>query len=119
MNLIELEKQIKETKVIEKFKDGVVDGLMHGMRDENQSHHYYNLGYDFGITLWWHRNKEENENAKRYQVNYSKNNKLFSKTINATNKNDAEEKAIKKFKITDDDIRSVVKGMENENESRN
>ena len=40
MNLIELEKQIKENKVIEKFKDGVVDGLIHGMRDENQSHHY-------------------------------------------------------------------------------
>ena len=52
MNLIELEKQIKETKVIEKFKDGVVDGLMHGMRDENQSHHYYNLGYDFGVDLY-------------------------------------------------------------------
>ena len=51
MNLIELEKQIKETKVIEKFKDGVVDGLIHGMRDENQSHHYYNLGYDFGVNL--------------------------------------------------------------------
>lgn len=45
----------------------------------------------------------------KYQVNYSKNNKLYSKTINARNEDDAEEKAIKKFKITDDDIRSVVK----------
>ena len=44
MNLIELEKQIKECKIIEKFKDGVVDGLIHGMRDDTQSHHYYNLG---------------------------------------------------------------------------
>ena len=54
------------------------------------------------------------ENAQRldeakYQVNYSKNNKLYSRTINARNEDDAEEKAIKRFKIDDDDIRSVVK----------
>jgi len=59
MNLIELEKQIKETKIIEKFKDGVVDGLMHGMRDNTQSHHYYKLGYDFGITLYSRQIDEE------------------------------------------------------------
>ena len=52
MNLIELEKQIKECKIIEKFKDGVADGLLHGERDEKKSHHYYNQGYDFGITLY-------------------------------------------------------------------
>ena len=108
-------------KILSAFKDGVADVLLIVTREEptakkNNYYHYYKQGYDFGITLWWHRNKEENENAKRYQVNYSKNNKLFSRTINATNKNDAEEKAIKKFKITDDDIRSVVKGMENEND---
>ena len=51
MNLIELEKQIEKNKVIEKFKDGVVDGLIHGKRDDTQSHHYYNLGYDFGVAL--------------------------------------------------------------------
>ena len=45
----------------------------------------------------------------KFQVNYAKNGKLFSKTINAKDEDDAESKAIKKFKITDDDIRSVVK----------
>ena len=61
-------------------------------------------------------NKEIAELKKRieldeakFQVNYSKNNKLYSKTINAKDEDDAEEKAIKKFKIDDDDIRSVVK----------
>lgn len=51
MNLIELERKLAEHKVIEKFKDGVVDGLIHGRRDEDQSHHYYNRGYDFGLVL--------------------------------------------------------------------
>ena len=36
MNLIELEKKIKEHEVIQKFKDGVADGLLHGERDEKQ-----------------------------------------------------------------------------------
>ena len=45
----------------------------------------------------------------KFQVNYSKGGKLFSKTINAKDEDDAEDKAIKKFKIDDDDIRSVVK----------
>ena len=50
----------------------------------------------------------------KFQVNYSKNNKLYSKTINAKSEDDAEEKflkmmAMKKINITDDDIRSVVK----------
>ena len=59
MNLIELEKQIEKNKVISAFKDGVVDGLMHGMRDDTKSHHYYNLGYDFGITLYSRQIDEE------------------------------------------------------------
>ena len=45
----------------------------------------------------------------KFQINYSKGGKLFSKTISAKDEDDAESKAIKKFKITDDDIRSVVK----------
>ena len=45
----------------------------------------------------------------KYQVNYSKKGQLYSKTINAKDEDDAEEKAIKNFKIDDDDIRSVVK----------
>ena len=59
MNLIELEKQIEKNKVISAFKDGVVDGLMHGMRDETKSHHYYNLGYDFGVDLYSKQIDEE------------------------------------------------------------
>tara|TARA_R100000231_G_C5212482_1_gene130959 strand:- start:344 stop:541 length:198 start_codon:yes stop_codon:yes gene_type:complete len=59
MNLIELEKQIEKNKVISAFKDGVVDGLMHGMRDETKSHHYYNLGYDFGVDLYSRQIDEE------------------------------------------------------------
>ena len=55
------------------------------------------------------RLKEETIKEAKYQVNYSKNNKLYSRTINARNEDDAEEKAIKRFKIDDDDIRSVVK----------
>ena len=55
------------------------------------------------------RLKEETIKEAKYQVNYSKNNKLYSLTINARNEDDAEEKAIKRFKIDDDDIRSVVK----------
>ena len=52
MNLIELEKQIKKYKIISSFKDGVTDALVHGQRDDNQSHHYYNEGYDFGLFLY-------------------------------------------------------------------
>ena len=52
MNLIELEKQIKEQKVLSAFKDGVTDAMLHGTRDENQSHYYYKQGYDFGIDLF-------------------------------------------------------------------
>ena len=59
MNLIELEKQIEKNKVISAFKDGVVDGLMHGMRDETKSRHYYNLGYDFGVDLYSRQIDEE------------------------------------------------------------
>ena len=52
MNLLELDKQIKEHKVLSAFKDGVTDAMLHGTRDEKQSHHYYNKGYDFGIDLF-------------------------------------------------------------------
>ena len=61
MNLIELDKYIEKNNVIEKFKDGVVDGLIHGIRDTTQSHHYYQEGYDFGITLYSRQIDEENK----------------------------------------------------------
>ena len=54
MNLIELDKQIKEHKIIESIKDGVADGLLHGKRDNTKTHHYYNIGYDYGINLYGH-----------------------------------------------------------------
>ena len=55
--------------------------------------------------------KRQNENLDeaKFQINYSKGGKLFSKTISAKDEDDAESKAIKQFKIEDDDIRSVVK----------
>ena len=53
-------------------------------------------------------NEQKLDEAK-FQINYSKGGKLFSKTINAKDEDDAESKAIKQFKIEDDDIRSVVK----------
>ena len=45
----------------------------------------------------------------KYHVAYSKNNELFVKTINAKNEDEVEDRAIKKFKITNDDIRSVYR----------
>ena len=62
MNLIELERKIAEHKVIDKFQDGLVDGLIFGKRDEDQSHHYYNRGYDFGLTLYGRLNQYLEDN---------------------------------------------------------
>ena len=52
MNLIELEKQIKEHKIIEAIKDGIADGLLHGERDDTKTHHYYKIGYDYGCVMF-------------------------------------------------------------------
>ena len=54
MDLIELDKQIKEHKIIEAIKDGIADGLLHGERDDTKTHHYYKIGYDYGISLYGH-----------------------------------------------------------------
>jgi hypothetical protein len=59
MNLIELDKQIKEHKVLSAFKDGVADGFHHGVKDDNNTHHYYKLGYEFGMLLHADHEKEE------------------------------------------------------------
>ena len=40
MNIVELDKQIKEHKVLSAFKDGVADGFHHGVKDDNNTHHY-------------------------------------------------------------------------------
>ena len=39
-------------EILNTFKDGVTDAMIHGTRDEKKSHHYYNQGYDFGIDLF-------------------------------------------------------------------
>tara|TARA_R100001509_G_scaffold9350_1_gene5159 strand:+ start:182 stop:469 length:288 start_codon:yes stop_codon:yes gene_type:complete len=52
MNLLELDKQIKEHKIIENLKDGIADGLLHGERDDNKTHYYYKIGYDYGCTMF-------------------------------------------------------------------
>ena len=51
IDLIELDKAIKDQKVLTAFKDGVADGLLYGVRDVKQTHHYYKQGYDFGLTI--------------------------------------------------------------------
>jgi len=59
--------------------------------------------------------KKHKDKMAKYHVAYSKNNELFVKTINAKNEDKAEDRAIKKFKITNDDIRSVYR-EENEDD---
>jgi hypothetical protein len=34
------------------FKDGVADGLLHGVKDAKQTHHYYKQGYEFGLIMF-------------------------------------------------------------------
>ena len=45
---------------INAFKDGVVDGLIKGIRSTHNDHHYYNQGYDFGVRLYGDLKIEEN-----------------------------------------------------------
>ena len=52
MNLIELEKEIKKHKVVQALKDGVMDAVVHGQKNDEQSHHYYKQGYDFGLFIY-------------------------------------------------------------------
>jgi len=52
MSLIELDKQIKKHKIISAFKDGVTDAVVHGQKNDEQSHHYYKQGYDFGLFIY-------------------------------------------------------------------
>ena len=51
MDMNELTRYVDNT-ILKAFKDGVADGLIHGERDGNQSHHYYKQGYDYGLTLY-------------------------------------------------------------------
>ena len=52
MDCIKLEKEIEKHKVISSFKDGVTDALVHGQKNDEQSHYYYKQGYDFGLFIY-------------------------------------------------------------------
>ena len=51
MDCIELAKQVEKYKIIRAFEDGVTDALIHGVRDDNKTHHFYKQGYDFGLVF--------------------------------------------------------------------
>ena len=51
MKLIELEKEIKKHKVVQALKEGVMDAVVHGQKNDEQTHHYYKQGYDFGLFI--------------------------------------------------------------------
>jgi len=55
-----LDKKIESNGVLKAFKDGVADGVIHGVKNEKQTSHYYNQGYDFGIYLYGELKIEEN-----------------------------------------------------------
>ena len=55
---MELKQYQKITPILSAFKDGVEDALNIGVRNirvddyESNWYHFYNQGYDFGITLY-------------------------------------------------------------------
>jgi len=55
-----LDKQVESNGVLKAFKDGVADGVIHGVKNEKQTSHYYKQGYDFGIYLYGELKIEEN-----------------------------------------------------------
>ena len=44
--------KMEVNEILNAFKDGVTDAMIHGIRDEKQKSHYYKQGYDFGIDLF-------------------------------------------------------------------
>jgi len=52
---------INKHKALKAFKDGVSDACLSGTRDDEQSHYYYKLGYDFGITLYCNMTMESDD----------------------------------------------------------
>ena len=44
--------------ILSAFKDGVADAILEGNRLEpHEQKHYYNQGYDFGLTMYSELNK--------------------------------------------------------------
>ena len=64
-------KELKQYKIISPilsaFKDGIADALNVGQRNlraddcEPNWYHWYNQGYDFGITLYSQKNEEQHD----------------------------------------------------------
>jgi hypothetical protein len=55
-----------ENETKKDFKDGVHDGLMVGVRDEDNYTHDYKEGYDFGVTL--HTEIEEMQEKENQEL---------------------------------------------------
>ena len=64
--------QLTVNEILNAFKDGVADGLIKGIRSTHNSHHYYNQGYDFGLTLYGKLNKYLEDNNIRVSKNNEK-----------------------------------------------
>ena len=58
-----------ENETKKDFKDGVFDGLMVGIRDEDNYTHDYKEGYDFGVVL--HPEIEEMQEKESQQIRRS------------------------------------------------
>ena len=57
-----------ENETKKDFKDGVFDGLMVGLRDEDNYTHDYKEGYDFGVVLYTEieeMQEKENQQIRR------------------------------------------------------
>ena len=44
--------EILTRKDLSAFKDGVADAIVYGTRNDKETHHYYNQGFDFGIYIF-------------------------------------------------------------------
>ena len=64
-----------ENQTKKDFKDGVHDGLMVGVRDEDNYTHDYKEGYNFGVGL--HTEIEEMQEKESQQIDSKKINKIL------------------------------------------
>ena len=67
--LKDIEYKYYENETKKDFKDGVHDGLMVGVRDEDNYTHDYKEGYDFGVGL--HTEIEEMQEKESQQIRRS------------------------------------------------
>ena len=52
-------------RILDDFKDGVADALIHGIRCDTNKAYYYKQGYDFGLVLYNEQiDEEQNETLK-------------------------------------------------------